>query len=189
MSFEEPSRSKVYRMMFEMNVLGRPYYRRYVKELGLRGNERVLEYGSGPGAASRYLAQQLLSGGGHLTCVDISSVWMSHLKRRMRGYQNVDFKLGDIVSLDIEDATYDVVTIHFVLHEIEESLRQEKVNALSQKLKSGGRMFIREPLSVRHGMPPDEVRTLVSSAGLHERRFGVFKPLFWLNYSDWLFEK
>jgi ubiquinone/menaquinone biosynthesis C-methylase UbiE len=114
---------------------------------------------------------------------------MTHLKRRMRGYQNVDFKLGDVVSLDIEDATYDVVTIHFVLHEIEESLRQEKVNALSQKLKNGGRMFIREPLSVRHGMHPDEVRALVSSAGLHERRFGVFKPLFWLNYSDWVFEK
>lgn len=56
MSFEEPSRLKAYRMMFEMNVLGRPYYQRYVKELGLHGNERVLEYGSGPGAASRYLA-------------------------------------------------------------------------------------------------------------------------------------
>jgi len=43
MSFKEPSRLKAYRMMFEMNVLGRPYYRRYAKELGLRGNERVLE--------------------------------------------------------------------------------------------------------------------------------------------------
>jgi SAM-dependent methyltransferase len=125
MNFKEPSRLTVYRMMFEMNVLGRPYYQRYVKELGLCGSERVLEYGSGPGAASRYLAQQLLSGGGHLTCVDISSVWMTHLKRRMHVYQNVDFKLGDIVSLDIEDATYDVVTIHFVLHEIDEPLRGE----------------------------------------------------------------
>jgi ubiquinone/menaquinone biosynthesis C-methylase UbiE len=181
MSFEEPTRLKAYRMIFEMTVLGRLYYRRYVKELGLCGNERVLEYGSGPGAASRYLAQQLLSGDGHLTCVDILAVWMTHVKRRMRGYQNVDFKLGDIVSLDIEDATYDVVTIHFVLHEIEESSRQEKVNALSQKLKSGGRMCIREPLSERHGMPPDDVRALVSSAGLHERRFALSKPLLWMN--------
>lgn len=86
-------------MMFEMTVLRRPYYRRYVKEFGLRGNERVLEYGSGPGAASLYLAQQLHSGGGHLTCVDISSVWMTHFKKRIHRYLNADFKLGDIVPL------------------------------------------------------------------------------------------
>ena len=108
----------------------------------------------------------------HIVCVD------DPLKETDAWNQNVDFKLGDIVSLDIENATYDVVTIHFVLHEIDESLRQEKVNALSQKLKSDGRMFVREPLSVRHGMPPDEVRALVSSAGLYEWRFGVFKPRF-----------
>jgi len=176
-------------MMFEMNIIGRPYYRGYVQGLGLRGDERVLEYGSGPGAASRYVAQQLASGGGHLTCVDISLVWMTHLKRRMRGYQNVDFKLGDIVTLDIPDESYDVVTIHFVLHEIEHSERQEKVNALARTLKSDGAMFVREPISERHGMPPEEIRELVSSTGLHEVHSAIAKPPFWLNYSDWLFEK
>jgi len=73
--------------------------------------------------------------------------------------------------------TYDIVTIHFVLHEIDESLRQEKVNLLSQKLKSVGKMFIRE-LLVCDGMSPSVVRALLNSAGLHERRFGVFRPLF-----------
>jgi ubiquinone/menaquinone biosynthesis C-methylase UbiE len=188
-SFEEPSRLRAYGMMFEMNIVGRPYYRRYVEDLGLRGDEQVLEYGSGPGAASRYVAQRLVSGGGHLTCVDISSVWMTHLKRRMRGFQNVDFKLGDIVTLDVQDESYDIVTIHFVLHEIEESVRQEKVNTLARTLKSDGAMFVREPISERHGMPPDEIRTLVSSTGLLEVRFTIAKPRLWLNYSDWVFEK
>ncbi|MEI7826356.1 MAG: class I SAM-dependent methyltransferase [Euryarchaeota archaeon] len=188
-SFEEPSRLRAYGMMFELNIIGRPYYRRYVEGLGLRGDERVLEYGSGPGAASRYVAQRLVSGGGHLTCVDISSVWMTYLKRRMREYQNVDFKLGDIVTLDVQDESFDVVLIHFVLHEIELSLRQEKVNALARTLKSDGAMFVREPISEQHGMPPEEVRTLVSSTGLLEVRFSISKPRFWLNHSDCLFEK
>jgi hypothetical protein len=48
MSFKEPSRILQFAFIFEMNVVTRPYYRRYVKELGLRGNERVLEYGQGP---------------------------------------------------------------------------------------------------------------------------------------------
>ena len=188
-NFEEPSRLRAYGMMFELNIIGRPYYRRYVESLGLRGDERVLEYGSGPGAASQYVAQRLVSGGGHLTCVDISSVWMTYLKRRMHGYQNVAFKLGDIVTLDVQDESYDVVTIHFVLHEIEHSERQEKVNALARTLKSGGAMFVREPFSERHGMPPEEIRTLVGSTGLREVRSAIAKPRFWLNYSDWLFEK
>ncbi len=157
--------------------------------LGLRGDERVLEYGSGPGAASRYVAKRLVSGGGHLTCVDISSVWMSYLKKRMWGYQNVDFKLGDIVTLDVQNDSYNVVTIHFVLHEIEHSVRQERVKVLARTLKSGGAMFVREPVSERHGMPPEEIRTLVSSTGLREVRSAIAKPRFWLNYSDWLFEK
>jgi ubiquinone/menaquinone biosynthesis C-methylase UbiE len=107
----------------------------------------------------------------------------------MRGFQNVDFKLGDIVTLDVQDESYDIVTIHFVLHEIEESVRQEKVNTLARTLKSDGAMFVREPVSERHGMPPDEIRTLVSSTGLLEVRFTIAKPRLWLNYSDWLFEK
>jgi ubiquinone/menaquinone biosynthesis C-methylase UbiE len=188
-SFEEPSRLRASRMTFEMNVIGRPYYRRYVESLGLRGDERVLEYGSGPGAASRYIAKRLTAGGGHLTCVDISSVWMTRLKKRMRRFQNVDFKLGDIATLEVQDESYDVVTIHFVLHEIQRSERPQKVSALVRTLNSDGALFVREPISQRHGMPPEEIRALVSATGLREVRFSIAKPLLWLNYSDWLFEK
>jgi SAM-dependent methyltransferase len=49
-------------------------YRRFVDGMGLRGDERVLDFGAGSGAAAGHLAKRLQAGG-HLTCVDISPGW------------------------------------------------------------------------------------------------------------------
>ncbi len=82
---------------------------------------------------------------GHLTCVDISRVWMDTARKRLKKYPNVDFKLGDVSDLDIEDGAYDVVVIHFVLHHVDKNVRAENVSSLPHKLKEGGRLFISEP--------------------------------------------
>ena len=42
------------------------------------------------------------------------------------------------------------------------------MKTLSQKLKTGGLFFIREPVKKSHGIPVEEIRTLISSAGLRE---------------------
>ena len=148
-----------------------------MNSFGLEGSESVLDYGSGSGRISRHIAERLLQGNGHLTCVDVSKVWFETIQKRLKKYHNVDFKLGDIAALDIADNAYDIVVVHFVLHHVEKDERQEKVDILARKLKPHGRLFIREPTRAEHGTPPAEIRALMSTAGLHERESRMTRSL------------
>ncbi len=174
MCFTEPSALKVFTTVLGGYVNSRAY-QRYVESFGLTGGEWVLDYGSGSGRITRYIAKRLSLESGHLTCVDVSTVWMDVVKKRLKGYPNVDFKLGDIASLDIPDDAYDVVVVHFVLHHVDVDVRQKNVSILSQKLKKRGRLFIRDPVRKEHGTPAQEIRQLIANAGLHEREFHMEK--------------
>lgn len=167
MKFEEPGSSQIFLTVVLGHGIGSFFYRNYVKNLNLNGNERILEYGSGSGAISRHLAPILLENGGHLTCCDISQRWMATIKKRMDKYPNVDFKLGKIDKLDIPDDSYDAVVIHYVLHDVEPELREDILQNLAQKLKINGKIHIREPIG-DHGMPAAEIRNLMQDIGLKE---------------------
>ena len=150
------------------NLLGGPFlYNRYFKKFALKGNERVLDFGCGGGTGSRCLAN-LLDKGGHLTCIDASRYWMARARKRLDKYSNVECKLGDIRELDVPDSSFDIISIFYVIHDITPAERQDIVRALSQKLKEGGAFFIREPVKQPHGMLPEEIRALLSDAGLSE---------------------
>jgi len=163
--FKEPSLPEAYLMAATSRLIG-GYYRKYVESLHLKGTERILEYGSGSGAASRYLARALPEG--HLTCVDISTVWMRFARRAVGRCPNVDFLRGDLAGLPIEAGSRDGVFVHFVLHDIPRGEREEKVKLLARKLKKGGKVYVREPTGEGHGMPAAEVRGLMAGAGLTE---------------------
>ncbi len=146
----EPSRVNVLLTTVFGRLNLRPY-RRYVDSFGLTGNEWALDYGSGSGRLSEPIAERLSRGTGHLTCVDIPTLWIHTMRARLEGYANVDFKLGDIASSDIPEGAYDVVVAHFVLHHIDKRVQQEKVDALVRKLKNGGRLYVKEPIRAAHG--------------------------------------
>ena len=149
-------------------LLGGPLlYNPYFKTFGLKGNERVLDFGCGGGAGSRCLAN-LISKRGHLTCVDVSSYWIGKTRKRLDKYSNVECKSGDIRELDIPDSSFDVISTIHVIHDIAPAERQDIVKTLSQKLKAGGLLFIRELVKKSHGMPVEEIRALLSGAGLKE---------------------
>ena len=149
-------------------LLGGPLlYNAYFKTFGLKGDERVLDFGCGGGAASRCLAN-LLTKGGHLTCIDVSSCWIVKAKKRLGKYSNVECKSGDIRELDIPDSSFDIISAIHVIHDIAPADRQDIVKTLSQKLKADSLLFIREPMKKSHGMPVEEMRALLSGAGLKE---------------------
>lgn len=175
MSFKEPNFIHVGLLFFAAVIIGRPIYRKLINNLDLKGDERVLDFGSGPGAASKYIAHDLLKGNGQLTCVDISKVWIGIIKKRLKKYSNVEFKLGDISETDIEVGSYDVILINFVLHDVEEGVRQRTVNALSSAMKETGKLFIKEPTRKSHGMPAEEIRELMTRGGLKEIYFKTEK--------------
>ncbi len=144
------------------------FYASYVNNFQLKGNESVLDFGCGGGIGSRCIAKKL-SQNGHLTCVDISSFWISKARKRLRNYTDIDFILGDITKLDVPDCSYDVISIFYVLHDIEPDKRQDTVNCLSKKLKEHGRLYISEPTKPFHGITPDEILRLMSQAGLSKK--------------------
>jgi cyclopropane fatty-acyl-phospholipid synthase-like methyltransferase len=149
-------------------LLGGPLlYNPYFKTFGLKGNERVLDFGCGGGAGSRCLAN-LLNKDGHLICVDLSGYWIAKARKRLEKYSNVECKSGDIRELDIPDSLFDVISAIHVVHDIAPAERQDTVKTLSQKLKAGGLFFIKEPVKKSHGMLVEEIRTLMSDAGLNE---------------------
>lgn len=156
-------------------LLGGPLlYNPYFKTFGLKGNERVLDFGCGGGAGSQCLAN-LLDKGGHLTCVDVSSYWITKARKRLDKYSSVECKSGNIRELDIPDSSFNVISAIHVIHDIAPVERQDIVKTLSQKLKAGGLLFIREPVKKSHGMPVEEIRTLLSGVGLNEIEHKVNK--------------
>lgn len=164
-------------------------YRPYVRRLGLKGNEKAIDFGSGPGITARLIADILLKGNGHLTCIDISRVWVKVAQRRLRGYPNVDFMTGMVSDLRITPGSYDVVIIHLTMHEVERHLRFDAVRALSNALRYGGKVFIREPMREGHGMTADEIRELMSGNGLKEISYELTKALHFGPVYAGVFEK
>lgn len=163
--FKEPWLVMAYLQAFAAKAKG-SYYEKYIESLHLGKSEKILEYGSGPGVASAYLAQALPQG--HLTCVDISKVWISFAKRAAGTYPNVDFMQGDLSELKLEDESYDGIFVHFILHDIPESQRSEKVRLLVSKLKKGGKIYVREPTREKHGMPGGEIQSIMTKHRLKE---------------------
>ncbi len=139
-----------------------PYYRSFTRSLGLHGGERVLDFGSGSGVCSRHIADRLQAGG-QLDCVDISRGWMRVIRRTLRRYDNVGTYRGRITTLDLPEAAYDVIVIHFVLHDIPSAERPDVIAALARQLKPGGRLVLREPRD--HGLTLDELGRLMAAGG------------------------
>jgi len=166
-NFEHPSALFVLEDKLKGLLGGSLLYNPYFKTFGLKGNENVLDFGCGGGAGSRCLAN-LLSKGGHLTCVDVSSYWIAKARKRLEKYSNVECKSGDIRELDMPDSSFDIISTIHVVHDISPTERQDILKTLSQKLKVKGLFFIREPVKKSHGMPVEEIRTLLSGAGLKE---------------------
>jgi ubiquinone/menaquinone biosynthesis C-methylase UbiE len=164
----EPGRIEVLGQRFLTNPLLGPLYGRYVDQMGLRGDERVLDYGSGSGAAARHLAKRLEAGGGRLTCMDVSARWQAAIRRVLRGRSNVDFLCGDVRDLGLPAGSFDVVLVHWMLHDVPPRDRPSIVAELARLLRPGGRLFSREPTSARHGMPAAQARGLFAAAGLTE---------------------
>lgn len=162
----EPSSAEIRLTVFMTSTLAAPFYSRYVRQMDLKGHERVLEVGTGAGAAARYIAPILLRGGGRLTCLDVSPGWLAVARQRLSRYPNVSFQLADATDPFDLAHTQDAALLHFVLHDIERGEpRQQLARNLYQAIRPLGRLFIREPLGHGPGISPEEIHTLFDQNG------------------------
>jgi len=177
MSITEPSKTSIRVHEFFWLKLMKGYYRRFVGSFGLKGDEMVLDFGCGPGSTSKFIAQILEKGGGELTCLDLSIIWIERAKKHLSRFSNVEYYAEDIRKWDEKNDYFDAVAIHFMLHDIDRSERQEVVRTLAEKMKTGAKLFIREPTKEGHGMRPEEIRELMSKSGLKETDSKTTKSL------------
>lgn len=164
------------------------YHPKYVRSLNFSGNERVLEFGSGGGCLSRALAHALQNGGS-LSCVDTSRYWITKAQQRLKPFTNIEFLTGDVTRIQLLEAKFDAVVIHFVLHDVLPAARSDVLDALTKTLRPEGLLHIREPAKPGHGMPVSEIRALMRAAGLRELRAGCTRSFRWKWICDGIFRK
>lgn len=186
MTYENPNILDV-ASEYVFGVLARPHYHAAIERALLAPDDDVLEFGSGGGACSRLIADAL-GDGGSLTCLDINDYWLGKVEKRIGGRGNVHFLHQDVTKEPLSAGSFDLVFIHFVLHDIERSLRKPVVDALVRGLRPGGRVFVREPTKESHGMPIEEIRALMGGAGLRETYAGTDKKLFVGPFFEALYE-
>lgn len=90
---------------------------------------------------------------------------MEVIHKTLRRYDKVSYHLGHIAQLDLPDTVFDVVVIHFVLHDIPAAERPGVIQALGRKLKPGGRLLLREPQG--HALDLAEIKQLAAMASLN----------------------
>jgi ubiquinone/menaquinone biosynthesis C-methylase UbiE len=91
--------------------------------------------------------------------------------------------------MGLPDNTYDVILIHFVLHDINPERRIVVLNALARTLRPEGSLLIREPAKPGHGISLSDIRKFMQDCGLREKKTGCTKSLWWNWICDGIFIK
>ena len=176
---QETSGKHGYRLWLALgDTLLRRSIRQCVSDLGLEGDEDVMDFGCGPGLVSLHLARMLQRG--HLTCVDVSEAATAAARNRLRMYSSVDFLSGDIRERQPGAAAYDVVFMNFVYYHIDVPERHGTIKRLVQLLKEGGRLVLRNPVSKRSGITPEAIRAEFGQLGLREVSGGLTRSLLFI---------
>jgi Methylase involved in ubiquinone/menaquinone biosynthesis len=140
----------------------------------------------GSGICSKCMAEKLTKG--QLTCIDISSRWLDVARKRLNHYPNTKLLQGYIADLNLKPDFFDLVIIHFVIHDIPKQERKQILDALKMALRPRGRLVIREPLSQKHSMQAEALHNLLTGCGFKRISLTTSKIRFIGNVVDAVYE-
>jgi len=107
----------------------------------LQSGETVLDLGSG-GGFDCFLAAKAVGESGHVIGVDMTAEMISKARRNTErtGFENVEFRLGEIENLPVADNSVDVIISNCVINLSPE--KQKVFKEAFRTLKRGGRLAI-----------------------------------------------
>ncbi|MFL5258492.1 MAG: ArsR/SmtB family transcription factor [Hyphomicrobiales bacterium] len=152
------------------------------KLAGERAFDIYLDLGTGTGRILRLFAPQAARAIG----IDSSREMLAMARAHSTGESRIEVRHGDIYALPYPNAWADFITIHQVLHYLDEPLRA--IIEAARVLKPGARLMItdfapheREELRERHahrrlGVPADVMAEWLARAGLALRQVDLLPP-------------
>jgi arsenite methyltransferase len=118
----------------------------------LKPGETVIDLGSGAGN-DVFIARRIVGTAGRIIGIDMTQAMIALAQQNAGklGYENVEFRLGDIEHLPVEDNTADVVVSNCVINLVPDKLKAYQ--EMYRVLKPGGRFGVSD-IVVNGKLPP-----------------------------------
>lgn len=154
--------------------------KKLIHRLNLKEDHQILEVGPGPGYFSTHLAKKLKMG--KLVLLDIQQEMLDLAKKRMdkRNIINVEYRLTDGISLELEKDFFDRVILVTVIGEIDN--KSIYLKEIYRTLKEDGILSISELAGDPDKLSIDELNSLVSSFGFKANEVFGGKLNYTLNF-------
>lgn len=140
--------------LYVFTGVGRTRFDLIAKLLEIKGNEYVLDVGTGTGRMAVQMAKRLTTG--RLVGIDIWDTMELGGNSPERAYENaeiegvkdkVEFKLGNVLEIPYADDVFDIVTCSSVLNNLRgEKNRTKALKEIFRVLKPKGKCMLLEPL-------------------------------------------
>lgn len=97
---------------------------------------QLLEVAAGCGTATRFVAQAFPAA--RITCIDLSPPYLRAARKRLRGFERVEFIRGDATDLDLRSDRYDAAYSVFLFHELPRRERERVLAEAHRVVRPGG---------------------------------------------------
>jgi ubiquinone/menaquinone biosynthesis C-methylase UbiE len=112
-----------------------------LREMALRGDEHIVDFGSGLGQFTRAMARGARRG--RVVGIERDEKQLAEAQRLAAAdneSQLVEFRRGDVLNLEVEWGSFDVAHARFILEHVPDPLRV--VKAMVRAVKPGGRIIL-----------------------------------------------